>query len=82
MFGKLPLCIIRYPTGRYGFVGTVPAVLAYRGSEEDIRNALQVGPGMARNIAKNNGRVFEKLSWASEAETRAAAADAGYTVQE
>jgi hypothetical protein len=76
------LHVIQYPTGRYGFVGRVPAVLAYRAAAEDIAAALQCGPGIARRIAQREGREFITLSWATEAEAIAEAKAQGFDVIE
>jgi len=74
------LSVIRYPSGRYGFVGRVPAVLAYEGSEEDMETAAHYGPGIARRIASRNGREFRALSWATREDALAAAAAHGFDV--
>lgn len=74
------LHIIKYPSGRYGFVGRVPAALAYAGTPEDIQAATQCGPGIARKIAERNGREFRALVWDTEDEARAAANTLGFTV--
>lgn len=74
------LHIIKYPSGRYGFVGRVPAALAYSGTPEDMQTAAQCGPGIAREIAKRNGREFRTLVWNTEDEARAAATALGFTV--
>lgn len=73
------LSIIRFPTGTYGFVGKVPAELAFNSSHSgDLENAALCGPGLARKIAEREGRTFETLSWASEGEAAAAAKAAGF----
>lgn len=74
------LHIIKYPSGRYGFVGRVPACLAYEGSDEDLQSAAIAGPRIARLIAERNGRSFVALAWNTEAEAREAARVAGYTI--
>jgi hypothetical protein len=64
----LGLDVIKYPSGQYGFVGDVPVALAYEWeSEDDLRAAIEVGPGMAKRIAALNGRKFACRSFASEA---------------
>lgn len=63
---------IQYPSGRWGFVGKVPAALAYEGDADLIAVALQAGPGIAARIAAREGRAFASLSWATEAEALAA----------
>lgn len=67
--------IIQYPSGRFGFVGRVPAALAHEGSAEDLETARICGPGLAQKIAARNGRSFATLTWASR-EAAQAAADA------
>lgn len=66
--------VIRYPSGRWGFVGKVPAALAYEGDSDLIEIAIQFGPGIAQKRADREGRPFAQLSWATEAEALAAAA--------
>jgi len=81
MLGNLGLHIIRYPSGRYGFVGRVPAVLAYDGQHAgDLATAASSGPRIARLIAEGEGRTLNVLSWGSEADARAAAEVAGFSV--
>lgn len=76
---NLSLSVIRYPSGKYGFVGNVPAVLAYEWQDEgDLQAAKQCGPGIARKIAERNGRIFNTRVWATEAEAIAARAAAGF----
>jgi hypothetical protein len=73
--------IICYPTGRYGFAGRVPVSLAFDSTHEgDLDVAAHSGPGFARRIAERNGRTFDSLSWATEAEARAYAASLGFAV--
>jgi hypothetical protein len=76
----MALHIIQYPTGRFGFVGLVPAALAFEGSTEDMETARKCGPGLARKIAERNGRAFTTLVWDTEDEARKAATDLGYSV--
>ena len=63
--------LIKAPSGRYIFVGRVPAALAFRGSASDIANAIQSGPRIAGMIAAREGRIFESLSWVTEDEANA-----------
>jgi hypothetical protein len=73
------LSIIRFPSGTYGFAGKVPAGLAFNSSHPgDLATAATCGPGFARRIAEREGRTFETLSWATEAEAAAAAKVAGF----
>ena len=43
--GKMGCNVIRYPSGRFGFVGSVPVLLAYvdGATEDQIRKAAQFG---------------------------------------
>lgn len=51
--GHLPLSVIQYPTGRWGFVGRVPAALSYAQKDGSAPTAKQLdaaahcGPGFA-----------------------------------
>lgn len=74
------LHIIKYPSGRYGFVGRVPAALAYRGDADLLEAAAQCGPGIARQIAERQGREFVSLAWDTEADARAEAVRLGFVV--
>ncbi len=74
------LHVIKYPSGRYGFVGRVPQVLAHEGSPEDLETARTAGPGLARKIAERNGRTFTTLAWDTEADAIAFAAARGFIV--
>lgn len=74
------LHVIRYPSGRYGFTGKVPASLAYRGTPEDVQVAVQHGAGIAAKIAKNQGREFTSLSWDSKDAAVAEATAQGFEV--
>lgn len=74
------LHVLHYPSGRYGFVGSVPQVLAHEGHPEDLETARIAGPGIARQIAKRNGRVFKTLAWDTEAEAIAFAKAKGFEV--
>jgi len=72
--------LIQYPSGRWGFVGRVPQVLAHEGDADLLDCARLSGPGLARKIAEREGRHFATLAWDTEAEARAAADAAGYPV--
>jgi hypothetical protein len=66
--------IIKYPVGSFGFVGSVPAPLAFSNLDEDLLEfAAQSGPGHAARYAAKTGREFKSLSWPSVAEAEAAA---------
>jgi hypothetical protein len=74
------LHVIKYPSGKFGFVGHVPQVLAHEGSPEDLETARICGPGLARKAAERNGRTFKTLVWETEAEAIAFAKSHGFTV--
>lgn len=42
------LHVIQFPSGRWGFVGSVPEALAFEGTAEEIQKARQFGPGFAK----------------------------------
>lgn len=66
--------ILATPSGRFAFVGKVPAPLAFTGyNETDLEHAALSGPGLAQRIAKREGRDFRNLSWPSREEAMAAA---------
>lgn len=66
--------ILRTPAGRFAFVGSVPADLAFiHEAQQDLDTAAHSGPGVAMKIAAKEGRVFKPRSWATEAEAWAAA---------
>lgn len=67
MFNFTKAYVIKYPSGKYGFVGKVPASLAYEyDSEADVVTALRHGPGIARKIAEREGRTFKTRVWDTE----------------
>jgi hypothetical protein len=72
MQGKLPLCVIQYPTKRWGFVGTVPACLAYTNTPEEIRKYHGMGI---------TGKLKTRV-WNTKEEALEACKEAGYTAQE
>jgi hypothetical protein len=73
------LHIIRAPSGRFIFVGAVPACLAVEASDADlIDTARHAGMGIARGIAAKRGGFIRTLSWDTEADARAAAVAAGF----
>ena len=57
------LHIIRYPSGRFGYVGRVPEILAMEGCAEDAANAKVVGMTIAQGIAKRAGRTLKNRSF-------------------
>lgn len=80
-FGKLPTnCLIQFPSGRWGFVGSVDPDLAYVDREtggpptdKQLETARQFGPRLARVATR---------TWATKAEAVAAAAAVGTPVTE
>lgn len=63
---KLGLHCIRFPSGRWGFVGSIPTELAFDyESESDLQIALQCGPGFAMKAAARHGRTFRTKTWDS-----------------
>lgn len=75
MFGKLPLCIIRFPSGRYGYVGSIPTAL---GLEIPASTAAVMGCRTHRNAAN------EIVEWKfpvfdTDAAARAFAVEKGFT---
>ena len=59
MFNNLPLAIIQYPTGRYGFAGSVPIDLAYvyhtgeNLTDEMAAKIAKFGPGLYKKKVKS-----------------------------
>lgn len=71
---KLQLTLIQFPSGKWGYVGSVPAALAFEWEDDgDLKIALRSGPGIALKIAEREGRTFRTRVWDTEAEARAAA---------
>ena len=66
------LSLIKFPSGRYGFVGTVPASLAFspESTQKQIDNSIRFGVG----IGKAKRLVFDTVAQAAQA-----AQAAGYT---
>lgn len=75
--GMLPLALIQYPSGRWGFVGKVPAELAFTALDggtpdpEQVKIACAFGPSLAKVKAR---------TWATAEEARAEAEAAGHEV--
>jgi hypothetical protein len=75
---RFALTVMRYPSGRYGFVGEVPVALAFEaldGGPPDpaqVRIAYYCGPGFAKQIRKR--------SWPSQDEAVRTAIRLGYQV--
>jgi hypothetical protein len=75
--------IIPNPAGRFAFVGSVPAPLAFNCSDPDLLDiAAHSGPGFARKVAVKEGKVFETRSFASLADAEAAALEWAGSVEE
>lgn len=78
---KMPLCVIQFPSGTWGFVGSVPLCLKWETDDmELIKVAQQSGDGFARAIAKREGKIFKTCTWQSKEDAIEAAQSAGYTV--
>jgi hypothetical protein len=75
------LSVIQYPSGRFGFVGSVPAVLSI---ETDDRSLIEVGArcglGLAQRIAARRGKFIWARAWDSRQEALAEAARHGFSV--
>lgn len=76
MFGKLGLHVIKFPSGKYGYVGSVPAAL---GAEIPASRAAVMGQrsfyNAAGELCEIKFPVFE-----SEAEAKAFAAAKGFAI--
>ena len=79
MLARLPLSLLKTPSGRYKFVGRVPAELAY--AERD-GSPLKPETMASLKGCSNPAMLAKSRSWATEAEARAAAAESGYAIQE
>jgi hypothetical protein len=74
MFNITKAHVIQFPSGKFGFVGKVPAALAFEyDSEADVAIAIQSGPGIARKIAEREGRMFRVRVWDTEVDAMRAA---------
>lgn len=84
MFGKkLPLVLIKYPVGTYGFAGSVPVELAFDTDRPDlIEMACRCGPGFARKAAERTGNYFNTKSWPTAEAALAQAKQYGYEVKQ
>jgi len=75
------LSVIQYPSGRYGFVGSVPAVLAV---ETDDPSLIEVGArcglDLAKRIGARRGKFIRGRAWDSRQEALAEAARHGFAV--
>lgn len=83
MFGKLPLSLIKFPVGTYGFVGSVPVDLRFVYDDvQDCIDAAQFGPGMIRKRCEREGRRFGTRTWPTAAAALADAAALGFTAHD
>lgn len=70
-------CLMEFPTGRWGFVGSVDSRLAYvqqdgsKPTAKQLDTAHRCGPGLAKLC---------KMTWLGEAEAGAAAAAIGVEI--
>ena len=81
MFNFNSASVIQFPSGKWGFVGRVPAALSFEyESEDDVRNAAACGPGLARRIAERAGRRFGTRVWDTKEEALTSAAAIGADV--
>ena len=72
VMGKLGLHVIKFPSGKYGFVGSVPVDLAYSGDPERVEMAMKFGPGLFKDVHR---RV-----WDTEEDARKEALELGYSL--
>ena len=79
MLGSLPRNLItKYPSGRWGFVGSVNVRLVYQRkdgqplTDKDCENIQQFGPGLLKHI--------KSLSYTTAQEAEQAAKDLGFEI--
>jgi hypothetical protein len=75
------LHVIKYPTGRYGFVGRVPFALAYEAegiTPEEIAHAMAFT--VAKAIAEKRGGYLKHKVWETKEAALAEAAAKGFAV--
>ena len=58
MQGNLGLHVQKFPSGKYGFVGSVPASLLWIGEAKDIEDARKFGAGLLKRAGKIQTRVW------------------------
>lgn len=69
--GPMSCNILRASSGKYTFVGTIPVRLAFIFEDaEDARIAAQHGLGLAKQIAKKNGRTIKSRTFDTEQDAR------------
>lgn len=79
--GNLPLSVIQFPVGTWGFVGRVPSDLAFVSDSEELTQiAIKHGSGIARDIAKKEGKTFRTRTWVTKEGAVSAAVALGYEV--
>lgn len=71
MFGNLGLHVMQFPSGKWGFVGSVPIELSYEPYKGSYEEALKM-------VNASLARFLKRKAWDSEAEARAAAEAAGH----
>lgn len=64
-----PLCVIQFPSKRWGFVGSVPAALAFEGDPEEAAKRAQFG-----------GRFVKTRAWDTKEEALNEAERLGFKV--
>jgi hypothetical protein len=81
MRDKLPLSVIQFPVGSWGFVGSVPVELRWVYDDlQDCRDAAAYGERLARLKAHREGRRFATRTWPTQSAAVADAKAAGYVV--
>ena len=82
MFGNMGVHVIQFPSGKFGFVGTVPLPLAYECSDPKYaETARRFGERFGKGEAEREGGTFRRRVFETEAEARAAARDLGVEVK-
>lgn len=75
------LSILEYPSGKFGFVGSVPPQLAV---ETDDPSLIEVGArcgiGIAKRIAANRSKYFRARTWETKEAAQAEAEALGFTL--
>lgn len=81
MLGNLPLSLIKFPSGKWGFVGHVPTELRFEYSDPKyLRTASDFGVGIAASIATREGGYIRTRTWESETAARMTASELGFSV--
>lgn len=75
------LSIIQYPSGRWGFVGSVPPELAVETNDGSlVEVGALCGIGIAKRIAERRGKYFRARVWETREAAEAEAQKHGYIV--